>query len=92
MQYIRLAIMIINLITFTLGLRSSGLLYGVCWYIFLTRLDSLSVPFSCVRQCNGKAVQLPRLALESGSERMFRNVGKQRLLSIFYAHLSAHRE
>jgi hypothetical protein len=58
MQYIRLTIMIINLITFTLGLRSSGLLYGVCWYFLLTFLDNLSFPFSRVRQYNGQAVQL----------------------------------
>jgi len=51
--------MIINLFTFTLDLSSSGLLYGLWWYLLLTFLDSLSVPFSRVRQYNGQAVQLP---------------------------------
>jgi hypothetical protein len=59
MQYIRLAIMISNLITFTLGLCCSGLLYSVCWWFLLTFLDCLSVPFSRVRQYHSQEVQLP---------------------------------
>ena len=66
MQYIRFAVIIMILITFTLGLRSYGLLYGVCWYFLLTRLYSLSVPFSRVRQNNGQAVQLPVWPLTVG--------------------------
>jgi hypothetical protein len=66
MQYIRLEIMINNLITFTLGLRSYGLLYSVCWWFLLTFLDWLSVPFSRVRLSHGQAVQLPVRSLTVG--------------------------